>query len=94
MYAAGTHAPFVTGSYAASPGRGIRGEAAHGVALPPGAAGGFYLDLAVPATPGDGDGTRADADAAEGRDAEQEQAAGGRTAVPRAKRGFEPRAGN
>ena len=87
MYAAGTHAPFVTGSYAASPERDYEGK-------PPGAAGGFYLDLAVPATPGDRDGTRADADAAEGRDAEQEQAAGGRTAVARAKRGFEPRAGN
>jgi hypothetical protein len=40
------------------------------------------LDLAVPATPGDGDGTRADADGAEGRDAEQEEvSAGGRQAL-------------
>ena len=45
------------------PSEGVKGEAAHGVALPPRAAGGFYLGLA-PATAGDRDGTRADADGA------------------------------
>jgi hypothetical protein len=81
--ASDAHALFAKCSCAASLGRGT-GEAAHGVALPPGAAGGFYLGLAVPATAGDGDGTRADADAAEGRDAEQEQVGtGGRQAARR-----------
>ena len=57
------------------PSEGDKGEAAHGVALPPRAAGGFYLGLAIPATAGDGDGTRADADAADGRDRRRSRSA-------------------
>ena len=71
------------------PSEGDKGEAAHGVALPPRAAGGFYLGLAIPATAGDGDGTRADADAADGCDAEQEQVGtGGGQAARRRPGGY------
>ena len=63
-----------TCSCAASPRKGQRGSRARCRSA---AEGGrrVYLGLAVPATAGDGDGTRADADAADGRDAEQERSA-------------------
>jgi hypothetical protein len=64
------------------------------IALPPGAAGGSYLGLAVPAPAGDGDGTRTDADAAECRDAEQEQVGtGGGQAAARRRAGAHRRGG-
>ena len=58
---------------AASPRNGTKGKPRTVSLCRPGAAGGSYLGLAVPATAGNGDGTRADADAAERRDAEQQQ---------------------
>src|SRR5207245_5570961 len=92
----GPHALFAAGSCGLPlPGRGQRERRSHArIALPHGAAGGSYLGLAVPATAGDGDGTRTAADAAECRDAEQEQvSAGGRQAAARRRAGAHRRGG-